>query len=164
MGPTSVWVAVHLPRVVLDGPFVTPFFSCRSEEEDLHVGRSIQGDRLCREVRGRGGEVLKILESGAVVTYSGSQSSADVIQRQSRFTLFRSPSKFIEEPDYAIEPSANLPSIHVFFCALCRLGSSNMDIVVAPCLCTYHPWCVVMQTWSHERCANVSCTKIFPDP
>ena len=84
-------------------------------------------------------------------------------EERSTLPLFRYPSRFIEEPDQATAATSKLPSISVLPCSLCRLGFPNLDIIIAPCLCTYHPWCVTMQTWLHDTCANGSCKKNFPE-
>ncbi|KAG0602471.1 hypothetical protein M758_10G016700 [Ceratodon purpureus] len=48
-------------------------------------------------------------------------------------------------------------------CAFCNGKFPHMDIIVAPCKCMYHPWCVVMQTWVEDRCAKKECGAAFTE-
>lgn len=48
-------------------------------------------------------------------------------------------------------------------CALCNSNFRHMDIIVAPCKCTYHPWCVVMQSMLEDQCADKECKEKFTD-
>ncbi|KAG0631976.1 hypothetical protein M758_1G295500 [Ceratodon purpureus] len=48
-------------------------------------------------------------------------------------------------------------------CALCDSTFTRMDIIVAPCHCTYHPWCVVMQCMLAEECADRECREQFTE-
>ncbi|KAG0565053.1 hypothetical protein KC19_8G159600 [Ceratodon purpureus] len=37
------------------------------------------------------------------------------------------------------------------------------NVIVTPCFCVYHPWCVSMHTWIYNHCANSNCQEKFPD-
>ncbi|KAG0553898.1 hypothetical protein KC19_12G047800 [Ceratodon purpureus] len=53
--------------------------------------------------------------------------------------------------------------IKVNHCALCESSFTQMDILVAPCHCTYHLWCVVMQSMLADECANSECKETFTE-
>ena len=81
---------------------------------------------------------------------------------RSNFPLFRAPGAAIEVLDFDPDHKSYVQNISISTCALCKIGFPNLDIVIAPCLCTYHPWCVVMQNWIQDTCANSNCKKEFP--
>ena len=81
------------------------------------------------------------------------------VQTRANIALTRTPSPIIEEK----ESTPETHEIVIQPCALCRSGFPNFDIVVAPCLCIYHPWCVGMQCWLEENCANPFCKDKFPE-
>ena len=81
---------------------------------------------------------------------------------RSSFPLFRAPGSAIEIPEVKTDEPLNVQSISISTCALCKTGFPNLDIVIAPCQCQYHPWCVVMQNWIEDTCANNHCKTKFP--
>jgi hypothetical protein len=46
-------------------------------------------------------------------------------------------------------------------CVLCESPFPNMDVILAPCMCLYHPWCIIMQNWVSDSCAREDCKKMF---
>jgi hypothetical protein len=51
------------------------------------------------------------------------------------------PSRFILEGGRVLKEG----STEIRPCAMCGGSFPHLDIIVAPCLCSYHPWCAVMQ-------------------
>jgi DNA repair exonuclease SbcCD ATPase subunit len=84
--------------------------------------------------------------------------------------------KYIKENyyhDQVLRPSRVVDEIgevddseHTFHkspCALCRMGFPHFDVILALCMCQYHPWCAVMQNWTSNVYATEDCKKKFPD-
>ena len=74
-----------------------------------------------------------------------------------RYPMCLRPSQHIQEEI----ASHNTDLITINSCAFCNGKFPYMDIFVAPCTCTYHPWCLVMQTWVENRCAIKGCGAAF---
>ena len=70
------------------------------------------------------------------------------------------PSQFILEGGQVLKEG----SIEIGPCVMCRGSFPHLDIIVAPCLYLYHPWCVVMQNWISQSCACQSCQTEFTVP
>jgi hypothetical protein len=67
------------------------------------------------------------------------------------------PSKFVSDTaDETVESDFRwMP------CAVCEGPFPKKDIILAPCMCLYHPWCVVFQNWKSNSCARQSCKEVF---
>ena len=52
-------------------------------------------------------------------------------------------------------------TVSVVACALCKQPLPKPDVFVAPCHCTYHPWCAVHQNWRSKCCAKKQCKQPF---
>jgi hypothetical protein len=81
------------------------------------------------------------------------------LKESSHRTLILRPSKSLVESLQEIQE----PSFQWMPCALCHTPFPHRDIVLAPCMCLYHPWCVVMQNWISDSCAKEDCKKIFDE-
>jgi hypothetical protein len=46
-------------------------------------------------------------------------------------------------------------------CAFCGSPFPAKDVILAPCMCLYHPWCIVMQNLIPDSCAKVDCKRRF---
>jgi hypothetical protein len=85
------------------------------------------------------------------------------VKGSSHHSIILWPSKFLVEPDEDNEV-AEVKEESVFKwmpCALCDSPFPNKDVVLAPCMCLYHPWCIVMQNWVSKSCAKEDCRRIF---
>jgi hypothetical protein len=78
----------------------------------------------------------------------------------SKHPLHLHPSRFILEGGQVLKEG----SIEIGPCAMCGGSLPHLDIIVAPCLCLYHPWCAVMQNWISRSCARESCQTVFTMP
>jgi ribosomal protein RSM22 (predicted rRNA methylase) len=67
------------------------------------------------------------------------------------------PSKFVEDIDDETVES----DFRWMPCAVCECPFPKKDVILAPCMCLYHPWCVVMQNWKSNSYARESCKKAF---
>jgi hypothetical protein len=67
------------------------------------------------------------------------------------------PSQFIVES----EAAGGRHVIEVGDCALCLAPFPHHDVVIAPCRCSYHPWCAAFQSTSTGACANSECGNMF---
>jgi hypothetical protein len=80
--------------------------------------------------------------------------------KNSKHPLHLNPSRFILEGGQGL----NEGSIKIGPCAMCGGSFPHLDIIVAPCLCLYHPWCAVMQNWISRSCVRESCQTEFTVP
>ena len=74
-----------------------------------------------------------------------------------KFPVSLHPSPYIEDIGTGIE------SDHILIknCAMCKTTFLLLDVVIAPCKCAYHPWCVASQNRLEGKCANQVCAKKF---
>lgn len=80
------------------------------------------------------------------------------LSERSNIPLVRAPSRFIDSDT----PRTDAVVINVHACAMCSTGFPNKDVILAPCLCVYHPWCAAMQAWIDGSCARATCHLEFP--
>jgi hypothetical protein len=67
------------------------------------------------------------------------------------------PSKFLEDTtDETVESDFRWIPYTVY-----EGPFPKKDVILAPCMCLYHPWCVVMQNWKSDSCAKECCKKDF---
>ena len=64
----------------------------------------------------------------------------------------RLPNNIVGEPEEV--------TLTILAYALCKRPFSKLDVFVAPCHCTYHPWCAVCQNWRLIFCNEVMQTRI----
>ncbi|KAG0631938.1 hypothetical protein M758_1G292000 [Ceratodon purpureus] len=82
-----------------------------------------------------------------------------MMKERNRLPMTLRPSQHVVEE---IE-SHDSDLITIIPCPLCNGRFMHMEIIVAPCKCTYHPWCMVMQSWMENRCAKKECGTAFTD-
>lgn len=80
------------------------------------------------------------------------------LSERSKIPLVRAPSRFID----SYTPWTDAVVINVHACAMCSTGFLNKDVILAPCLCVYHPWCAAMQARIDGSCTRATCHLEFP--
>jgi hypothetical protein len=55
------------------------------------------------------------------------------------------------------EDDVTVKLVAVSTCVLCSFSFPNADIIVAPCLHVYHPWCASVVFGKGNRCALKTC-------
>jgi hypothetical protein len=81
------------------------------------------------------------------------------LKGSSHRTLILHPRKSLTESSHEVQ----VPIFQWVPCALCKTPFPLKDVVLAPCMCLYHPWCIVIQNWISDSNAKDDCKKTFDE-
>ena len=81
-----------------------------------------------------------------------------MIRRSGRRPITMNPSIIIGD---TTENECTEVQICVKLCSLCSKMFPKMDVILASWGCAYHPWCIIIQAWISQSCANEDCLEDF---
>jgi hypothetical protein len=127
------------------------------------VLRVEKGEKDCEATFQKLASVISNLE---VLDHQASRNKLWIKGLLHQIHLMSNGSKVLIAPLLVKSPS-NLPAsrssvIVVMACPICGFYFKENDIIVAPCIRTYHPFCLVMFMESKfNKCAEPACGKVF---
>jgi hypothetical protein len=130
---------------------------CQQELEEALQGR-LEFDKPLTDAMKRERELQAEIET-FIPMLERKRKILEQLKGSSHRTLILRPSKSLIESSREVQ----VPTFQWMPCALCKTPFPLKDVVLAPCMCLYHPWCIVMQNWISDSCAKDDCKMIFDD-